>query len=125
MKSAIPFGMIVVGVLLIVVSSLWAYLYPGTSSWTDEKATRAAEVKARLSDLGPLVNPPVRRMHSGPDPASLKAEFDALQKENEQLDADFKSAAERPNVISKMLKWSGISLAVLGIVGWYAVKQTS
>ena len=84
---------------------------------------RSTEVKARLSDLGPLVNPPNPRMHRGPDPATLKAEFDALMKENEQLDAEFSSAADSPKTASAILKWTGISLAVLGIIGWYAVKQ--
>ena len=125
MKSTVIFGAIVVGFLCLITSTLWTSLFPATSSWSDEKAHRSAEVKARVAYLGGIVNSPTRRMHGGPDPASAKAEFDALQKENEQLNSEFETAAYRPNTISKILKWSGISLAAIGIIGYYAVKQSS
>ena len=124
MKSAIVFGLMIVGFLLLIASTLWASLFPPTSSWTNDKARRATDVKARLSNLGPIVNGPPH-MYRGPDPATLKAEFDALKKENEQLDAEFVSAAEAPKTASRMLKWTGIALAALGIVGWYVVKDSS
>ena len=125
MKSAVPIGIIVFGIGMLVVSGLWASLFPPTARWTDEKAKRSAEVKARLSNIGPLVNSPNPSMHRGPDPATLKAEFDALVIENEELNADFESAANTPKTISRVLKWSGIALAAVGLIGWYAVKQTS
>jgi hypothetical protein len=122
--KAIAMGMLALGFLLLIVSGLWSSLFPPTSAWTNEKALRLSEVQERLSNIGPIVNSPTRRMHSGPDPATLKAEFDALQIENEQLNAEFTTAAERPQTMSKILKWTGISLAVFGIIGWYAVKQS-
>jgi hypothetical protein len=124
MKSAATFGLMILGLLLLVVSSLWSSLFPPTSRWTDEKAQRAAEVKARLNNLGPIVNGPPR-MHRGPDPATLKSEFDALLKEDTQLDAEFVSAAEAPKKASSLLKWTGISLTAIGIIGWYVVKNSS
>jgi hypothetical protein len=124
MKSAVLFGLMIIGLLLLVASSVWASLFPPTSNWTDEKARRASEVKARLNDLGPIVNGPPR-MQRGPDPGTLKSEFDALVKENAQLDAEFVSASEAPKKASSVLKWTGISLTAIGVIGWYVVKNSS
>lgn len=123
MKSAIAMGTIALGFLLLVTSGLWTSLFPATSSWTTEKAQRAAQVKDRLSNLGPVVNSPRPRMHGGADPAQLKIEYDSLVRENETLNAEFQSAAHRPNTISNILKWTGISLAGIGIAGWFAVRE--
>jgi hypothetical protein len=124
MKAAM-FGAIGVGFLLLVASSVWTSLFPATSSWTPEKAERSAQVKDRLSNLGPIVNSPRISMHSGADRGALQAEFEQLVKENEQLNADFQSAYDRPNTTSRILKWSGIGLAAIGIVGWFAVRESS
>jgi len=123
MKSAIAMGTIALGFLLLVTSSLWTSLFPATSSWTTEKAQRAAQVKDRLSNLGPVVNSTKPRLHGGADPAQLKIEYDSLMLENEQLNSEFESAANRPNTIANVLKWTGISLAGLGIAGWFAVRE--
>jgi hypothetical protein len=122
MKSVV-FGSIVLGFLLLVASSLWSTLFPATSSWTPEKGTRWGQVKDRLNTLTYIVHRPPS-MHRGSDLGPLKAEYEQLKQEHEQLKAEFESAASRPNTISKILKWSGISLAIVGIVGWYAVKDS-
>jgi hypothetical protein len=129
MKFAVvfAFGLIGVGLLLIVLSGLWPSLFPGTSIWTEDKAARWAEVKDRLHNLSFAVNNPQRRvsMHSGPELGTAMQEFEQLKAEGELLKADFERAADRPRIVSKILKWSGISLAVIGIIGWYAVKQSA
>jgi hypothetical protein len=45
--------------------------------------------------------------------------------ESEQLNAEFQSAYDRPNTISSILKWTGLSLAAIGIIGWYAARNAS
>jgi hypothetical protein len=122
--KAIAFGALGLGFALLILSGLWTTLFPGTSSWTPEKSARSAEIKARLSNIGPLVMNPPRSMHAGQDAGTLKAEFDALKEEDAQLNAEFESARDTPRTASKILKWSGISLAVLGLVGFYAAKQS-
>jgi hypothetical protein len=111
--------------LLIMLSGLWPTLFPGTSRWTPEKAARWAVVKDRLHNLSFVVHAPSGRvnMQRGPDPASAKAEYDTVKKEADELRAEFESAYESPRTASKWLKWSGISLAVVGLIGWYAVKN--
>ena len=123
MRSAIVLATIFLGLLLLMAGSLWSSLFASTSTWTPEKAQRSAEVKDRLTNLGPLVNGPQYSMHRGNDLGPLKAEFEQLLKENEQLNTEFQAAYDRPNIIAKILKWSGIAFAALGIIGWYAVKN--
>ncbi len=126
MKYAAVFGVIGIGFLMLLLSGLWPTLFPGTSSWTLEKAERWAVVKDRLHNLSFIVNSPKAKisMHSGPELGKAKQEFDQLNEEGNQLKADFESAHDRPETVAKVLKWSGISLAILGLVGWYAVKQS-
>ena len=125
MKPAVVLGMIVLGFMLLVASSAWSTLFPPTKAWTPEKARRISEVKARLNDLSFQLARSSDRIHSGPDPATLKTEYNALKKEFDQLANDFESATEAPQTVSKVLKLTGISLAALGVIGWYAVKQSS
>jgi hypothetical protein len=122
MKTAV-YGAIALGFLLLAASGLWSTLFPATSSWTPEKGTRWGQVKDRLNNLSFIVHRPAS-MHRGPDLGPLKAEYEALQREHEQLKSEFESAAIRPNKIAKVLKWTGISLAIVGIVGWYAEKDS-
>lgn len=123
MKSAVVSGMIAFGVLLFLLSAVWSTIFPPTSRWTDEKSKRSTEVKSRLYNLAFVVNAPRPNLQKGQDLGQLKAEYEQLTKENEQLKADFTSATETPKTVSKYLKWSGISIALVGIVGWYAVNQ--
>lgn len=123
MKSTVIFGVMGLGFVLLVLSLLWSTLFPATNNWTPEKAARAIEVKGKLHNLAFVVNAPRPNLQSGQDLGQLKAEYEALRTENAQLDAEFASAANTPRTVSAILKWSGISLAAVGIVGWYVVNQ--
>lgn len=111
-----------VGILLLVLSTVWGSIFAGASKWTDEKAVRSAEVKARLPYLKAIMIGQTKA--SAAEVEKAKAEFDALTKENEQLNADFTFAAETPKTVAAIMKWSGISITVLGLIGWYAVNQS-
>ena len=125
MKSLVVFGMIGVGLLMLVLSGLWPSLFPGTSIWTEEKAARWAVVKDKLHNLAFVVdNPKPVKMHGGTDPVKAKEEFEKLNQEGKQLKADFSRAHDRPQTVAKFLKWTGLSLAAIGIVGWYALNQS-
>jgi hypothetical protein len=126
MKVVIVFGSIGLGFLLLVLSGLWPMLFTGEQKWTPEKAARWGEVKDKLHNLSFYVNNPKNRtkMHGGPELGQAKAEFDRLTAEGEQLKADFESAAQQPQTMSKIFKWTGILLAAVGVVGWFSVNQS-
>ena len=119
------FGLVAVGFALLLLSGVWTVIFPASNGWTPEMEARAQKVKARLHSLSFVVSSPKPvSMHSGPDPAQAKSEFDSLKVENDQLNAQFSSAYNGPRTTSSFLRWSGISLAVLGLIGWYAVSQS-
>lgn len=127
MKSVIVFGLIGVGVLLLLASGLWTTMFPGTSSWSQEKDQRLTEVAMRMHVLRFTVgkaeaNP---SMHGGPDLIKAKAELASLTEETTALTNEFKGIQARPHTMSKFMKWTGISLAIVGICGWYAVNQSN
>jgi hypothetical protein len=125
MKAA-AVAVTVLGLVLVAASAVWGSLFPVTRAWTPEKATRISEIKARLNDLGfAMQRASTNRIHSSPDPATLKAEYDTLNKEFDQLKADFESADQRPKTASTILKWSGISLLLVGVIGLYAAGQSN
>jgi hypothetical protein len=124
MKSGIAFGFVAIGFALFALSLAWGSMFPGTSKWTPEKAHRSSEIKDRMHNLAFIVNAPNPRLHAGEDLGQLKAEYEQLKKENEQLNADFQSAYDAPRTTSKVLKWTGVGLAILGVIGVYATKQT-
>jgi hypothetical protein len=121
MKSVV-FGAIGLGCLLLLGSGVWTTLFPAKSSWTAEKEARWSDVQRKLYDMSFVVHGK-QRIHSGPDPGTLKAEYEELKKQNEILKEEFENITKRPQTVATFLKWSGVSLAVLGIIGWYAVKD--
>jgi hypothetical protein len=123
MKSA-AFGVIALGFLLLCLSGLWTTIFNGAATWTPEKAQRSSEVKSKLHNMSFVLNAPSPQMHGGQDLGQMKAEYEQLKKENEALNAEFTSAADTPKTVSTILKWSGISLAAVGLIGYYAVNQS-
>jgi hypothetical protein len=126
MKFAISFCLIAVGFILLIISGFWVAWFPGTSTWTMEKNERYADVKDRMHNLGFMLNDVNVRsnMHSGNDRGTVKQEFDTLKKEYDELSSEFMSAHDSPRTVATVLKWSGIGLAALGLVGYYAAKQS-
>jgi hypothetical protein len=119
MKAA-TIGVLVIGLLFVGLSGLWSSLFPATRAWTPEKSQRLGQVKDRMTNISFIINNP----NYNRDKTSLNNELEKLTKEDEELTAEFNSATARPNTVSKFLKWAGISMALVGIVGWYATNQS-
>jgi hypothetical protein len=126
MKSTIAFGMTGLGLLMLVLSFLWVSMFSGQSAFTKEKAEHWGDVKQRLHNLSFVVNAPPGsiKMHSGPDLGQAKADYDKLKIEDAQLAAEFSGAYDTPRTLATVLKWSGLSFAIVGLIGWYAVSQS-
>ena len=63
-------------------------------------------------------------MHGGPDPLSPKLNSHPVVDQCKSLTDEFKGIQARPRTMSKFMKWSGISLTLVGLAGWYAVSQS-
>jgi hypothetical protein len=127
MKSSVSLGMFALGVVLLIFSGVWASLFPGTSTWVPEKAARHSEIKDRLHNLGYIVDRAQRQpnLHRGSDPGPAIEEYKRLKEEFDKLNVDLQTAQDRPNTVAAILKWTGLSLAAVGIIGWYITKEAS
>lgn len=125
MKSVF-FCVIGIGLLLLFASAIWVSMAPGTSSWTQEKDQRLTQIGNRMHllqfQVGNAESKPTT--YGGIDLPKSKAELAGLKEENKQLMDEFKGIQAKPYRIATVMKWSGISLAIVGIVGWYAVNQS-
>lgn len=108
---------------MLLLSGVWTSFFNGTSVWTPEKAARSSEIKSRLHTLAFQVNSPKPNLQAGQDLGSLKAEYEQLKKENDELNSTFTSASETPKKVATVLKWTGICFTAVGLIGWYAVNQ--
>jgi hypothetical protein len=124
--KTIALGILGTGLLLLLLSGLWTTLFPATSSWTPEKSVEWTKIKDRLHTLSFIVgsSPPVVSMHSGPETGDAKVEYEQLKAKHEALTAEFTTIHDRPLIIAKFLKWSGISLALVGVIGLYVANQS-
>jgi hypothetical protein len=127
MKSSLALGILTFGIVLLVLGGVWAGLFPGTSTWTPEKSARHSEIKDRLHNLGYIVDSASRQpgMHRGSDPGPAIEEYKRLKKEFDDLNSQLQSVQITPNRVASILKWSGLSLAAVGVVGWYVAKNES
>jgi hypothetical protein len=123
MRNAV-LGVIVLGFLLVGLSGLWGVLFPPTNGWTPEKDARSTEVKQKIYNMAFALNSPQPNLQHGQDLGQMKAEYEQLKKENVQLDSEYHSAADTPKTVAKVLRWAGLSLALVGVIGWYAVNQS-
>jgi hypothetical protein len=123
----VAYGLIGLGFLLLVLSSAWISMFPGTSSWTMDKDERWSQVKNRLHVLRIAVGNGETSpgMRTAPNLATARKELEALKQENERLAAEFQGIQSQPHTVSRILKWTGISLAAIGIVGWYMFKDST
>lgn len=123
MKTAV-IGILVLGFALLALSAGWNTIFPATSSWTAEKEKHLSELKSQVHNLSFKISDPSQQVkrQGEKDPADVKAEYERLKAEAEGLMAEFQSAYDRPQFVSTALKWTGLTFAAIGIVGWFATK---
>lgn len=125
MKTPAWLGIIALGFALLITGGVWTSVFPGTSRWNLEKAARQSELKDHLHNLGYAVDAAAQRpsVHGGADAGPVIEEFKRLKTEFDALNADLQAAQDRPRTIVAVLKWSGISLALAGVIGWYVARN--
>ncbi len=125
MKPAIVLSLVGLGVLLVALSGVWATLFPGTSSWTPDKAERLTELRRLLHNLAIAAasSPGDVSPRVATSPAAAQADYERLKPECDRLLAEVNAASSRPDAVASLLRWIGCSLAGIGLVVWYAGRQ--
>jgi hypothetical protein len=116
MKSTLPAVAVVLGIVLLLGSALWALIFPPSRSWTEEKATRLTELGNRATALQLQLDQAKARpsMHSGLNPAELKAEQEQVEADYKALYQEFASASNSPKTAASFLRWAGIAFIAAG-----------
>jgi hypothetical protein len=125
MKSALPASAVILGVVLLAASLLWAMLFPATRGWTEEKSSRMIELGNRAAEIQRQLSHAEARpsMHAGVNPAELKAEYEKVSAEYKELYEAFSGATESPKTASRILRWSGIAFVVAGAIVVFAGRE--
>ncbi|MGD9633837.1 MAG: hypothetical protein AB7G28_24685 [Pirellulales bacterium] len=119
------FGLLGLGFFLLLLSFAWSTIFPPTSTWTAEKQKHLTELKSRVHNLHFVVNNPESKskVYGGTNPGEAVEEYRRLKQEAEELMAEFQTAHDRPQTIATALKWTGIALAGVGAIGWFATRE--
>jgi hypothetical protein len=122
MKSTLPAVAVVLGIVLLAASVLWAIVLPASRGWTEEKSARMTELGNRASDIKLQLTRAQAKpsMHSGLNPAELQAEYDKISAEYKTLYDEFSGATQTPKTASSILRWSGIAFVVAGAIVVFA-----
>jgi hypothetical protein len=125
MKSALPAAALVLGIVLLGASALWAIFFPATRGWTEEKSARMTELGNRAADINLKLTRAEAKpsMHSGLNAAELKAEYEKVSAEYKTLYEEFNGATESPKTASRILRWSGIAFVVAGAIVVFANRE--
>ncbi len=119
MKEMLPAGAVGTGIFLLLLSGVWGFLFPATSSWTDEKAERMAGLTKEVHSLlfKSVGAKEQRGSQRGADPKAAEAEYERAKEELATLREEFESARDSPTTAANYLRWVGTALVLLGGLG--------
>jgi hypothetical protein len=125
MKSVLPGVVVALGIVLLLVSAVWAILFPPARTWTDEKGARMAELSGKAHALGfELAAAQKPSMHKGRSLPEVKAEYDQVNAELTSLRDELGGKVAAPARASTILRWSGIAFVVAGGLVVFATRSS-
>ena len=125
MKSSLPTAAVVLGVVLLAASFLWAVLFPAGKSWTEEKSAQMSALGDQATELQRQILASQSRpsMHSGENPAELQEKYDKVAAEYKALHEEFMGNTKAPESASRFLRWSGIAFVIAGGLVVFATRS--
>jgi hypothetical protein len=104
------------GIVLFLASLAWAFLFPATRSWTEEKSQHMSDLVDKAHILGGQLEGAKRRpnMHSGRSAAEIEAEYNQTKTELAELKQEFEGKRDAPKKAASYLCWSGVAFIVAG-----------
>ncbi len=117
MKSKLCIVAAGLGLALVVLSLMWGMLFPPEDIWTVDKSRRMSE----LTERAHLLHIKVKKAQRQPLTASAGQDAEEYRKVTEELAAlklELESAKSRPETMTLGLRWGGLLLTALGLVGF-------
>ena len=114
----VSLGAAIVGGLMFVLSLLWGFMFPPGSGWTQEKASRMSELSKRAHVLHMKVKMNEKNPgRAGEDAGAVAQEYREVTAELKSLKEELESKKKSPQLVTKVLRFAGLIVGVLGLVG--------
>ena len=122
------FGLLgtVAGSVLVVLSFAWTSMFPATDRWSDEQAKEYSRAAAKLHQLHHSVKGHPQALTAPPGkslPKATQADLDAAQRDYDEKRADFDLARSSSSRTAQLLRWSGVGIALVGVVATWFDRQ--
>jgi hypothetical protein len=116
MKSILSVVAVVIGIVLLAASLVWALLFPAASGWTEEKSLRLSELSSRAHILGGELEAARSKpnMQRGKSAAEIETEFKQVTAELKELGAEADGKIEAPKTAAWIMRWAGVAFVVAG-----------
>jgi hypothetical protein len=125
-KNVIAPVFVILGMVCLAVSFFWTVVSPSSTGWTPEKAVRmgelTGEVHAMMFQVQAASTSP--KMHSGQNPAELKAQLEEKEKELAQLRDEFEGKRDGPSATARIFRWTGVIAIVIGAIATAATRSS-
>ena len=125
MKLGISYGVMGLGALLLVTSIAWPMVFPSTSYWDQADEDQLEEIQSKVHNLSYLV----AQAEQQTDPRKNKMsgekmmEYRELKVKAQEMLDERDAAIQRPGFISSLLRYTGLGGLVVGVIGYYVVRE--
>jgi hypothetical protein len=109
-RTCVAFITLLVGVILVCLSLVWAHLVTGRTAWTEEQALAFQSASSKLHSLSHDFTHAAEHGNT----ETVRPELDKAQARFAELNAQLESARDRPARIATILRFTGLLIAVTG-----------
>jgi hypothetical protein len=116
----------VVGLVLMVLSFLWAALFPPVNRWSDEQAKEHQQASAKYHQLQHTVGHQLKSPKNSspkPQPQSTPGDLEAAKKRWQEIEAARVAARDSGEQTKWWLRLGGAAVAAIGVVALVSGKQ--
>jgi hypothetical protein len=121
MKTALPTAAILLGIVFLVGSAVWAMVFPPSRVWTNEKSARMSELNDQADAIKLQLSK--GKFKPGESAAKLQESYDKVSEEYKALHQEYLGATQSPKTAKSFLWWSGIAFIVAGTVVVFAKRD--
>ena len=118
--SYLPPAAIGLGILLLAASFLWPYWSDPKAHWSEARAGNRTEAGIQVKVLSHRL----QEARSDAERQRIQARFNEAKKQFDQSDAELELARGRYQLPITLLRWSGTTLLVLGVVAYYLLRAS-
>lgn len=121
-SNAFAVGLISCGLILLGVSYAWNLIVPQEAVWSSEQALENADASAGLHEMTHIAAHSDISKDADAKKQQVKDELAAAQQRFETSRSDLDRARDVRQTTAQVLRWTGISIAVIGVMRYLAIR---